>query len=330
MDVVSALLAVFASAFSQENRLFSLHFTDASLDGELLPHTLAGEEHISETYQFHVECLSADVSLSLKMLLGQGVDIVIHGDHERTLSGIISAAEQVGADGGFVRYRLRIEPALSALKLSRSSRVFQDKSVVDIVGLVLDEHIAKNPVFNTCFRHRLQLTQTYPARSYCQQYRESDLAFIERLLCEEGISYHFDFEHGVDQVGLHTLVLFDAGTELAAAPQSAIRFHRANATEEDDTLTDWAAHRQIRSSAVSLASFDYRGVYTQEGEGSSAIDHGEAGSGLSNSLEDYDPQASYYGSDNSDVGHYATLRQQAYDQTAKTFRGGGVVRGGRS
>lgn len=39
--------------------------------------------------------------------------------------------------------------------LRRNSRVFQDKSVVDIVELILDEHIAQNPVFAQCFRCKL-------------------------------------------------------------------------------------------------------------------------------------------------------------------------------
>ena len=327
MDALSSLLAVFASAFQQQNRQFSLHTTDTSLDGDLLPHTLVGNEQLSEPYRFQLECLCADVTLELKSLLGQGVDIVIHGPVERTLSGIITAAQQLGADGGFARYGLTVEPALSVLALSRNSRVFQDKSVVEIVGLLLDEHGATNPVFAQCFRHRQQLTQTYPTRSYCQQYRESDLAFIERLLREEGISYYFDFAHGADQVGLHTLVLFDADAELAAAPQNQIRFHRADATEADDTLTQWQSSRQIRSGAVQLASFDYSGVYTQEGSGRSAIDHGEAGGGLSESLEDYDPQSLYYGADNSELARYAALRQQSQDLSAKTFTGSGVVRG---
>jgi len=82
-----------------------------------------------------------------------------------------------------------------------------------------------------------------------------------------------------------------------------------------------------RSRGVQLASFDYKGVYTQAGGDSSVIDHGDAGAGLTSNLEDYDPQSLYYGSDNSDVSRYAALRQQAHDLNAKTFTGSGVVRG---
>lgn len=328
MIAPAALLSAFASAFTQDQRLFSAHFSDPSLDVVLLPHSVQGEEHVSAPYRLTLDCLSSDMHHELKSFLGLGIDIVIHReDGDRRLSGIVTSARQLGADGGFARYSLCIEPALATLRLRRNSRVFQDKSVIDIVGLILDEHIQNNPVFAQCFRHRDDTTQDYPPRSFCQQYRESDFAFIERLLREEGISYRFDFDHGDDEPGLHTLALFDSGSSLPVAMHSAIRFHRADATESDDAITEWNARRTVRSGASSLASFDYKGVYTQQGAQPSAIDQGEAGSALAGNLEDFDPQALYYGSGNGELARYSLLRQQANDLQAKRFSGRGVVRG---
>jgi type VI secretion system secreted protein VgrG len=330
----SSLLADFASAFTQDRRLFSLRFSNASLDSELLPHTVSGEEHVSAPFRLAVECLASDMHRELKQLIGLGIDVAIRcGDgSERVLSGIVTAARQLGSDGGFARYGLTVEPAFAALKLHRNSRVFQDKSVPDIVGLILDEHLAANPVFAHCFRHRARLTHTYPPRNFCQQYRESDFAFIERLLREEGISYVFDFAHGDSDVGLHTLVLFDSGADLEPAPQTSIRFQRADATEADDTITGWHAHRQIGIGGVSLARFDYHGVYTQDGADHSRVDHGDYGNGLIASLQHYDPRSLVLdykegGSNDSELNRHATLRQQASDLLTKTFYGNGVVRG---
>ncbi len=328
MDIMSNLLAAFASAFNQDNRLFSLHFTASWLDEKLLPHTLSGNEFISSPFLFEIECLCDDAGIELKSLIGQGVDIVIHRDEsDRVISGIVTRAQQLGSDGGFSRYGLTVEPAFAVLKLRRNSRVFQDKSVIGIIGLILDEHIRNNPVFAQCFRHQNQITQTCPTRSYCQQYRESDFDFITRLLREEGISYRFDFEHGADETGLHTLVLFDAGSELNSAQHDSIRFHRADATEQEDSITQWQASRQIQASSVAIASFDYKGVYTQHGSDATANDQGQRGSGLASSLENYDPQPLYYGSDNSELNRYARLRRQASDLQIKKFSGSGTIRG---
>lgn len=329
MDALSSLHAAFAAAFTQQHRLFELHFSDAALAGELLPHTLAGEEALSAPYRFRVECLGMDVALPLKQLIGQGADIRLLGGNEgsRQLAGIVTAAEQLGADGGFARFAVTVEPAFAALKLRRNSRVFQDKRVDQIVTALLDELIAANPVFARCFRHRSELSATLPLRSYCQQYRESDFDFIERLLREEGVSYRFDFAHGEEAVGVHTLVLFDAGSPLPVAAQPRVRFHRAAVTESDDTLTEWHGARHLQRGATALSSFDYKSVHVQQGADRSAIDQGEAGSGVMASLESYDPQALYYAADNDQLARYAQLRQQSCDLLAKSFSGGGVVRG---
>jgi type VI secretion system secreted protein VgrG len=62
--IFTDLLASFASAFNQDQRLFTLHFADGSLDGQLLPHTLSGDEAVSATYRFELTCLSSDTGLN--------------------------------------------------------------------------------------------------------------------------------------------------------------------------------------------------------------------------------------------------------------------------
>lgn len=93
-----------------------------------------------------------------------------------------------------------------------------------------------------------------------------------------------------------------------------VRFHRADATENEDSITQWHASRQIQSGSVSVASFDYTGVYPQQGRDASVIDQGDSGGGLASSLEDYDPQSLYYGADNSELNRYAAPASQGYAQ----------------
>ena len=62
-------------------------------------------------------------------------------DGTRTsFAGEISAAALVGSDGGFARYRLRISHWIWRLAHLRNSRVWQDKSVTDIVDEVFGIH----------------------------------------------------------------------------------------------------------------------------------------------------------------------------------------------
>ncbi len=59
---------------------------------------------------------------------------VLHPFH-----GHLTQITQQGADGGFGRYRLIIEPWLAFLGYNRDSYLFQDKSVIDIVDELLGD-----------------------------------------------------------------------------------------------------------------------------------------------------------------------------------------------
>ncbi|TFV99533.1 hypothetical protein E4K72_16250, partial [Oxalobacteraceae bacterium OM1] len=115
-----------------------------------------------------------------------------------------------------------------------------------IVAAILDEHLAGNAVFAAAFSYEDRLLHRYPARSYCLQYRESDLAFIERLLAEEGISYRFGFAEAEATTPHHTLILFDDTSDLDGCSQPVIRFHRADGTEAADTWPECKEYGSAR------------------------------------------------------------------------------------
>ena len=206
------LAASGVALFGQGARLLKLRFPESSDFSEetLLPHRLVGEEGLSVGYRYVLDCLSADTHLELKSLLGQPVEValLLPDGGDRLLCGLVTQATQAGTDGGFAQYVLTIEPALATLRHRRNSRIFQDQTVPQIVGAVLDEHISGNPAFTGTFQYRNHLTKDYPVRSYCLQYRETDLAFIERLLAEEGINYRYN--HGPEP---ETSILCQPGSE---------------------------------------------------------------------------------------------------------------------
>uniref|UniRef100_UPI0025D5ADDD type VI secretion system Vgr family protein n=1 Tax=Iodobacter sp. TaxID=1915058 RepID=UPI0025D5ADDD len=322
------LLASFAAAFNQENRLITLQLGDGAAWGEqLLPQRVTGSEGINQAYCYQLECLSPDSHLELKSLLGLPVVLSVIDANGAAIErcGIVSKAELLGSDGGFAKYALTIEPPFSLLRYRRTSRVFQDLSVAQIIKQVLAEHQALNPVFASVQTLELQLSGTHPPRSYCLQYRESDFDFLLRLIHEEGISWRF--KHLAGDSPQVQLILFDDVYALPETADSAVRFHRSDATEESDTLTRWHTQRQIGSSSVSLASFDYKATSTQHSFNESSIDQGEGGQQIQASLENYEPQTLYYAADTEQLSHYAHLRQQALDSQKKSFSGSGTLRG---
>ncbi|EEG07220.1 type VI secretion system Vgr family protein [Pseudogulbenkiania ferrooxidans 2002] len=331
-----SLLASFAAAFSQEQRLLTLHLGDGQRWGEtLLPLAVHGDEAVSDSYRYRVECLSPDAGLELKSLLGVPVRLGLAGADgtEQVRGGVVSAVDSLGADGGFAKYALTVEPPFALLRLRRTSRVFQDLSVPDIVRQVFAEHAAANPVFAAVQRLDFALAGELPSRSYCLQYRESDYDFLVRLLHEEGLAWRFEHGEGASEQGraasrgalpLVQLVAFDDPYSPPAAGVERVRFHRSDATEEEDGLTRWDGARRIVPGGVALASFDYQPVATGHSGESSAVEQGSDGTRLQSSLQDYDVPGPYYA---GQLAHYARLRQQAHDAQAKRFDGGGSVRG---
>ncbi|WP_027468853.1 type VI secretion system Vgr family protein, partial [Deefgea rivuli] len=324
---LSDLLASFASAFNQETRLISLQVGDGAAWGEqLLPQSVTGREGVNQAYRYQIDCLSPANDIELKSLLGLPIVLTVadaNGDAiERC--GVVSQAQMLGADGGFAKYQLIVEPPFALLRHRRTSRVFQDLSVPDIVKQVLGEHQANNSVFAAVQTLDFKLTGEHLPRSYCLQYRESDYDFLVRLMHEEGLAWRF--AHLPADSPQVQLVVFDDAFAIPEASDSQVRFHRADATEESDALTQWTSQRQVGSNRVSLASFDYKAVNTQHSGDDSAVDQGDGGQQIQSSFEDYDPQGLYYAGDTEQLSRYAQLRQQAHDGQKKSFTGSGTLR----
>ncbi len=335
-DNLSNLLSSYASAFIQESRLLELRVLGVGSE-ELLPVEAKGEESVSGDYRVEVGCLSPDTHLELKQLIGRIAELnllLADGGH-KTISGLIAEARHEGADGGFSRFALVIVPGLALLTHRTNSRVFQDQSVPEIVDTLLAEHRDAGGPWAAACRWQNRLAKDYPQRSYCLQYRESDHDFIRRLLAEEGIATRYEFQeedssHGQrqdDATPLHTLVLFDDPYEPTPAQQEKIRFHRADASEEADSLTAWDTARRLRSGKSQLLAWDYKPVTPLQADAPGTTDQGEQGGQVESQLEAYDPQAHYYGADNDDLSRYTQLRQDSRDRAAKDYQGQSSVRG---
>lgn len=84
------------------------------------------------------------------------------------------------------------DAVMSALP-GRESRVFQDMNVFDILDVILGSCAGRGAIAPS-WRFEIAEPGAHPKRSLTTQYRESDLAFAERLMQEEGLFYFF--EHG--------------------------------------------------------------------------------------------------------------------------------------
>ncbi len=309
-SLASTVLDALAGRYTQHQRV--LRLTAAGDDASLLAESLRGEEGISQGYRFEISALSLDAAIPLKSLVGQPalVELLATGS-TRPFHGHITGAQLVGANGGFARYLLVLEPWTAFLKLGRDSRIFQDMSVPDILSEVFRAWEGKGKLA-PAWRFELRDPAVYPRRSIVTQYQESDLAFAERLMSEEGLFYFF--EHAGDA---HTLVIADHNGAFTPNPQSQVRFTQPGAVMREDSIDRWRVESRLQTNEITLASWDYRTRQLREVS---------ASNGGAIALASRDHPGVYAYASRADGERIAEHQLQALQAGAEVHVGAGTVR----
>ncbi|ACX88451.1 type VI secretion system Vgr family protein [Pectobacterium parmentieri WPP163] len=165
-------------------------------------------EALNQPFALSLNLASALPGIDFGAVLDQPCELRVwyEGELKRRVSGIISAFAQ--GDTGFrrTRYQAEVRPALWRLGLRTNARIFQAQKPEDIIGTLLEESGITDYAF--ALRH------DHAPREYCVQYRESDLAFVTRLVAEEGLYFFHEFEEGK-----HRVVFADDAGALAKGPE---------------------------------------------------------------------------------------------------------------
>jgi type VI secretion system secreted protein VgrG len=214
-------------------------------EGELSVTRFVGTEALSEPYLFEVDFFPVSgKALELEGLLAKEACLRVRRSDgaERTFHGIASAARLLGRKKGLPQYRVSISPRLSLLSLVKRSRTFLDRTVPEIAKEVLD---------GGKVRQSWKVEGSYPSREVTAQYRESDLAFVSRLLEREGI--WFRFEQGTDG---ETLVVGD-GPKGYAESKEAVPYLPEGALSEEEQLWELSRRSGTVPGRVVLRDYDF-------------------------------------------------------------------------
>src|SRR5262249_20687336 len=99
-----------------------------------------GSEGLSELFDFTVDLLVPIPGLeSFGNLLGQSVGVTLRqaDGQERAFHGLVRKVERLGQEKQWLRYRVQLAPRLWLLTKSVQTRLFQSKSVPDILRYLL-------------------------------------------------------------------------------------------------------------------------------------------------------------------------------------------------
>ena len=232
---------------TQKNR--SLAIASPLEEDTLLLRTVTVNEELGRPFEIQLDLRSEDHAIDFSKILGQNVTIrldIAGGDAAQTryFNGFVSRFSQGEGHRRLATYRATVVPKLWFLTRTADCRIFQDKTVPDIVKEVLRER-----GISEIEDH---LSATYTPWNYCVQYRETDFNFISRLLEQEGVYYFFTHENGK-----HTIHLCDspaAHTPFKGYEQVPFR---EDVSTDRESIWSWTMEEEIQPARYALADFDH-------------------------------------------------------------------------
>ena len=235
---------------TQANR--QVRVTTALGNDVLLFKSMRGSEGLGRLSTFTVQLVSINGAIATRDVLGKPLTVAVdisQGSDVRFFNGIVTRFSSIGWSNGLATYEAVVHPWLWLLQLSSNCRIFQDMTVVDIVIKVCANYGGGSSLSTS------ELSGDYPRLSYCVQYRETDFAFVLRLLDDAGI--YFYFTHDSHK---HTMVLADSYSAHAPiAGYAGLQFDATgqNRPREYETVSVWESGGAIGSSKYVLDDFDF-------------------------------------------------------------------------
>jgi type VI secretion system secreted protein VgrG len=233
-------------AYQFENR--GLYFTDSN-NNTHLGHKLTINESLSDPFLIQGVLVSSNFSADDQ--LGQPLschwnEIADNKQKEkRVFHGYLTEIQLIESqsDNNYQRYKFVLRPWFWLLTFRTNYRVFQQKTLSDIISEVFDD---------AGFSGNYTLgTLPSDERNYCVQYNETDFDFVQRLLSEQGIHYYFTHTSNS-----HQLKLQDPSSPYEDASVSKLDY-KPSRTGEQMLVTQWQPKLKLHGSAVSSVNYDY-------------------------------------------------------------------------
>ncbi|MBK0127363.1 type VI secretion system tip protein VgrG [Pantoea sp. S61] len=231
--IPSGLIEKTASAISSTLNRYSLLIPacNSPIDVE----NLTGMEALSENYLYSVMFTSPDNDISPDRMLRKAVTLTMgigplqKFESQKIVHGYITDFRRLTGSADQVSYLIIIEPRFALLdKQYRTHRFFVNKSVPEVVSQILDEHGFHG------WEYEFSLKHDYPRREQINQYQESDLKFVQRLLSEIGIFYYFTL-----QPDTQTEVIRFGDTQSAYSEQKSLPLNSPSGLEDNARESIW-------------------------------------------------------------------------------------------
>jgi type VI secretion system secreted protein VgrG len=201
---------------------------------------IEGTERVHAPHRFAITVRTDEgASLDAEAVIGERASLTLaHGDDAREIAGIVDAIEEIGTG-----YCITLASRVAMLDDAVDHRAFLDQDAATIAESVLGEH---------GITVKRRLARTLPPRAQCVQAFESDLAFVCRILAEEGILWH------LEQDGGEAVVFTDnTAAYLPIGGAHAVPFAEAAGLAGEEAVFDATLTRASVHDKVTLGDYDF-------------------------------------------------------------------------
>ncbi|CFR14344.1 Rhs element Vgr protein [Yersinia frederiksenii] len=212
-----------------------------------------GTEALSELYCYTVHFTSTDKDIDASQLLRKsasltmGTGLLQNLSEQKVVHGVVTSFERISGSKDQAVYQITLSPFLALLRNQfRTHRFFVNKSVPEVVEQILQDHGFKD------WEYEFVLKQIYPKREQINQYQESDLEFIERLLSEVGIFYLFTL-----QSDTQTEVVHFADKQSAYEFGKTLSLNSPSGMSDSGALSVWDVSVQHNVVQANVTTKDY-------------------------------------------------------------------------
>jgi type VI secretion system secreted protein VgrG len=233
-----------------------LDLTFASKEDSLTVRTFTVNEELSGLFEVNIVARSPNDEIDLASIVGKGAVLRVKGDGlttpatVRIWNGICSQMTLIQAEAtGLSTYAIRIVPAFWRTTLRRNNRIFQHKTIPEIVQAVCEDWKIKP---------ELKLQATYPTYEYKVQYNETDHDFISRLLEEAGITYFFAYGDGKTADEQTHLVLADEPQKAAGRGPVTYVVDTTTKTSVQEWVSQVKLTQRMTPGHFAIRDYDFR------------------------------------------------------------------------
>lgn len=209
-------------------------------------------EGLSRPFVVELDAVILSLSVSPRAWLYGQAEVIVgragDGAVLRRFAGVVTHVRERATRSSRQAVTVTMESPLALLRLSTDYRIFQEQTTQQIVSTLLEE--AGIDASTVSFR----LTGSYSPREVCTQYGETSLAFVSRILEEDGIFYFVEQEDD----GPHLVFADDASAYAATKPQASFELRGASGLVSAQAITSIRETEALRPAKVTLRDHDFK------------------------------------------------------------------------